>query len=358
MSQGIRALFATDWTIDLGSTQVTVASSRRREPYREPALAARPESAPGRSRVTKRAMTWTGDAAVTALREQPGLQALRPIVHGRVRQADVLDLLLEGMIRRARGAAGWSRWFPSMTGLLVPPGLSGEDRMRSRDLALRHGLGHVRLIEMTLASAHGCGLALNEPGGQMVVDIGGGKVCVTALSMGGVVSWHWAETGGLDLDAALALHVERRYQVRISLFESERVKLDVGSAYPLDQPRAMEVYGVQTRSGLYQKVTLDDSEVRDVLADACEPLVQALHQGFKAVPPELASDILREGVVLTGGGALLPGLTDFLAERTGLRFRVARDPVNATLRGAQTLLWLGWRSGDTDVTAGGARTPA
>ena len=354
MSQGIRAFFATDWTIDLGSSQITIGNSRRPEPWREPALAARPDVPQGRSRAAKRATLLTGEEARTALSEQGGLQAVRPIRHGRVQHPEALDLLLEGMLRRARWAAGWTRWFPSVTGMLVPPGLSQEDRMRSRDLALRQGLGHVRLIDMALAPAHGCGLALNQPGGQMVVDIGGGKVCLAALSMGGVVAWHWSETGGLSLDEALAAYVERRYQVRISLFEAERVKVEFGSVYPQDRPRAMEVYGVQTRSGLYQKVTLDDSEVRDVLSDACEPLVQALHQGFKAVPPELASDILRAGVVLTGGGALLPGLTDFLSERTGLTYRVAHDPVNATLRGAQTLLWMGWRSGDSDLTASGA----
>jgi rod shape-determining protein MreB len=354
MSQGIRAFFATDWTIDLGSSQIAIGNSRRPEPWREPALAARPELPPGRARTGKRAMMWTGEAALIALREQSGLRAVRPVQHGRVVNPEALDLLLEGMLRRARGAAGWTRWFPSVTGMLVPPGLSRENRMRSRDLAQRQGLGHVRLIDMALAPAHGCGMALNEPGGQMVVDIGGGKVCLAALSMGGIVSWHWSETGGIALDEALARHVERRYQVRISLFEAERVKLEFGSVYPQDRPSTMEVYGLQTRSGLYQKVTLDDSEVRDVLGDACEPLVQALHQGFKAVPPELASDILREGVVLTGGGALLPGLTDFLAERTGLTYRIAHDPINATLRGAQSLLWLGWRSGESDLTASGA----
>ena len=353
MPRGIKAFFASDWTIDLGSSQIAIAYSRRSEPWREPAMVARPAAPQGRSRAARRSAVWTGVAALAALHEPGTLQAIRPIQHGRVLFPEDLDLLLEAVLRHARGAANWTRWFPSATGLLVPPGLSREDSMRSRDLALRQGLGRVRLIDMPLAMAHGCGLALNQPGGRMVMDIGGGKVCLAALSMGGIVSWHWSETGGFSLDEAQAAYVERRYQVRISLFEAERVKMEFGSVYPQDRPRATEVFGLQSRSGLYQKVTLDDSEVRDVLSDACEPLVQALHQGFKAVPPELASDILNEGVVLTGGGALLSGLTDFLAERTGLTFRIAHDPLNATLRGAQSLLWMSGRQGESDLAASG-----
>jgi rod shape-determining protein MreB len=354
MPQGIRALFGTDWTIDLGSSEIAVGCSRRGLLWREPALAACPEAVPGRTRAAKRTPLWAGAAAQAALGEHPGLRAVRPIVHGRVRDPEALDVLLESVLKRARAAAGWSRWFPSITGLVVPPGWAEDERMLWRDLALRQGMGHVRLIDLALAVAHGCGLALDEPGGQMVMDLGGGKVCLAALSMGGVVSWHWCETGGLSLDEALADHVARRYQVRISPFEAERVKLELGSVYPQAEPRVVEAYGVQTRSGLYQKIVMDDSEVRDVLSDACEPVVQALQQGFKAVPPELASDILREGIVLAGGGALLPGLAEFLSERTGLSFRVAHDPRNAVMRGAQALVALGGRYAEPEPAARGA----
>jgi rod shape-determining protein MreB len=271
---------------------------------------------------------------------------IQPVSHGRVADDEALDLLLEALLRRARAGFGWTRFFPSATGLLAPPGLSEEERLRLRDVALRQGLSAVRLIDLAAAAAQGSDLALKEPRGQMVVDFGGGKTCVTTLSMGGIVACHWSKGGSQALDEALAAYVEQRYQVRVSLFEAERAKIAIGSVYPFERPRALELFGIQMRSGSPHRVSLDDSEVRDVLADACEPLVQALQSGFRAVPPELASDILREGIVLAGGGALLPGLPEFLEERTGLRFRLARDPINAVMRGALSLLWAGPRAGD------------
>ena len=302
-----------------------------------------------RGRPARRLGTWTGAAA---LAEYPSAQTIRLVKHGRVARPELLDLLIESMLRRARSGLGWTRFFPAATGVLVPPGLSEEERMRLADVALRQGLAGVRLVDLTAAAAEGGGVAKDDPRGRMVVDFGGGKTCITVLSMGGIVSWHWSKAGSLALDEALAAYVARRYQVRISPIEAERVKIEIGSVYPLDQPRAREVVGVQNRSGNPHKVSLDDSEVRDVLTDGCEPLVQALHQGFKAVPPELASDILREGVVLAGGGALLRGLPDFLEERTGLRFRVAHDPINAVLRGGMALLVADGRAGEEGPAAG------
>ena len=261
---------------------------------------------------------------------------IRPVRYGRVVDGEALDALLEPLLRRAR-----SRGFPpalrTRAALLVPPGLDDEEQLRLKEIGLRHGLGTMRLLDAATAAARGAGLALNEPGGQMVIDIGGGKVCVAAVSMGGVVSWHWSEFGGEELDLALMEYMESRYQVRVSQREAERVKLELGSVYPFKEPGRIEAVGFQTRSGLEQKVGLDDGELRDVLVDACEPLVQAIEHGFKVVPPEVASDIFHAGVALVGGGALLWGLPKFLEERTGLPFRVAPEPLDALIRGGHSL---------------------
>jgi rod shape-determining protein MreB len=297
---------------------------------------------------TVRRTTWVGEEARTAARESPAVQVVRPVVRGRIGAHEALDLVLEPLLRRARAAFGLSRFFPAMTGLLAPSGLTDEESLHVREAGLRHGLSGVRLIDQAAAAAEGCGLSSDAPGGHMVVDFGGGKTCVTVLSMGGIVARHWSGTGSLDLDSAIVAYAERRHRLRISQFEAERIKHEIGSVYPLKQPRATEVIGVQSRSGNPHKIGMDDSEVRDVLIDACEPLVQALQQGFKTVPPEMASDILRDGVMLAGGGALLPGLPEFLGERTGLRFRVVEDPINAVIQGAVNLLWASARAEDEE----------
>ena len=288
-----------------------------------------------RGRSPKGRGLW-GGGAVDGNGEPVPPPAIHPVRHGRVVDGEALDAVLEPLLRRAR-----SRGFPpalrTRAALLVPPGLDDEEQLRFKEIGLRHGLGTMRLVDAVMAAARGAGLALNEPGGQMVIDIGGGKVCVAAVSMGGVVSWHWSEFGGEALDLALMEHMETRYQVRVSQREAERVKTELGSVYPLKEPGRIEAVGIQTRSGLEQKVGLDDGELRDVLVDACEPLVQAIEHGFKAVPPEVASDISRAGVALVGGGALLRGLPKFLEERTGLPFRVAPEPLDALIRGGQAL---------------------
>jgi len=326
---------------------------RRRLLLREPSLVATVEVQAARGRPARRPSTWAGAEARTACLENPAVQAVRPIVRGRVAHPGALDLVLESLLRQARAGYGLSRFFPAMTGLLVPYGLTEEERLRARDVALRHGLSGVHVIDQQAAAAEGSGLNFQDPGGRMVVDFGGGKTSVTVLSMGGVVASHWSDTGSLDLDEALSRYVERRHRLRISQFEAERIKIEIGSVYPGERPRGIDVVGVQTRSGNPHKVSMDDGEVRDVLIDGCEPLVQALQQGFKTVPPELASDILRAGVTLLGGGALLRGLPEFLGERTGLRFHVVDDPLNAVVRGAVRVLWASTRADDEERAAKG-----
>jgi rod shape-determining protein MreB len=157
---------------------------------------------------------------------------------------------------------------------------------------------------------------------------------VVVFTLGSRVAWHWCPQGGRDLDEAIMAHVEHRHRLRLHPGTAEAIKLALGSVYPRARPETLEIPGFDTATGVEKKVTLDDNELRDLLIDGCEPLVMAIHQSFDGVPPELAADISQGEITLVGGGALLSGLPLFLAERTGLRFRVADDPINAAIRGA------------------------
>ena len=322
--------------LDLGSTHVVLSSRHRDLVLRQRNRVRLPGNAPAGKAVSKRARSGRPDHNPFPASPKPEL--ISPVRHGRVANSEAMDSLLEGLLHEARGGH-WLSWIiKGTTGLVTPPILDDEERLRLEDLAHRHGLTSTRLIDLGQALAGGCGIDPQRPRGQMVIDIGGGKTFIAVYSLGGIVAWHWADVGGEILDQGLADYVERRYQIQLPPEEAERVKIELGSVYPQERPQRTDALGVQTRSGLPQKITLDDSEVRDVLVDGCERLVLAIHHGFKKVPPEMTSDIALDGVILCGGGALLRGLPDFITERTGLPVRLAPDPINASIRGGAGLM--------------------
>ncbi len=222
--------------------------------------------------------------------------------------------------------------------LPLPPGTT-EAQRRLHHQALRgFGLKTIQVADAALAAAWGCGMDISGVGGSMVMDLGGGKTSIAAFTMGEPVARHWFPFGGADLDQAIARHVEERFRVRLTPSQAERVKLSIGSLYPLGERRTLALSGEDTANGVVKNFTVDDNEIRDVLVDACEPLVMNIQQGFEQLSPELAADIVQKGVVMVGGGALMPGLPEFLHDRTGIRFAPAADPVHAIIQGGVILM--------------------
>jgi rod shape-determining protein MreB len=214
------------------------------------------------------------------------------------------------------------------------------------------GLSRMVALSTPLAAARGCGLALDAPRGHMLIEIGAGKTTLAVLSLGGLVACQTVPFGGLDLDRAILNDVERRLHVALTAETATGIKHRYGSVYPRDRPETIEAHGLDSRTGRERRVLLDDNQLRELLVDGCEPLVLAIQRTFEQVPPELAGDIARQGVLLLGGGALLQGLPEFLGERTGVDYRVVDAPAERSREGARALLHEALRPPPGSRTAG------
>lgn len=189
-----------------------------------------------------------------------------------------------------------------------------------------------------MAAAIGCGLPVQEPSGSMVVDIGGGTTEVAVISLGGIVTHRSVRVGGDELDEAIVQHVRRQYNLLIGERTAEEVKHTIGSAYPMDEHRTMDVRGRDLVTGLPKTVTLSSDEVREAMAEPISAIVEAVRVTLERTPPELAADVMERGIMLAGGGALVRGMDKLLSEETGMPIHVADDPLTAVVRGTGAVL--------------------
>lgn len=338
---GFAPLFNQRFAIDPGSAVVRLAAEAG-PVIQEPCLVSlsvrRPP--PGRRRRAAVPAEQVRLLAVGSAVEPPPLgdedtvRIVRPVARGRIADVEALDWVLRRLYRRA--PIGYLRKTVLGVRMLLvgSPHLTEQEEAGFRELLRDYGFSRVPIVSAPLAAALGAGIDPERSLGQMVIDIGAGHTTVATFTLGSIAAWHWAPTGGYDLDQAVAEHLQRRHRIRVHPLVAEAVKCRLGSVYPLSKPASLDVVGFDPATGVEKKVALDDNDLRDVLIDGCEPLVLAIHQSFEGVPPELAADIAQGEITLVGGGALLAGLPEFLAERTGLRFRVAPDPVDVAIRGA------------------------
>jgi rod shape-determining protein MreB len=272
-------------------------------------------------------------AAELEWKNDNGAHWIRPVAHGRI----VEPLAMKAVMRKLIGQTQLNRLRSFLLGsrisLVVSPHLDENERRKHMEALHGFGVRKIELVDSTLASAMGCGLDLSGIAGRMILDFGGGKTSVAAFAMGELTAWSWAPFGGGELDRALMAYIEHRHRVRLTATQAESLKLTLGSLYPGQKPAAAMLAGTDSVSGVEKNFRVDDNEIRDVLVDACEPLVMIIQQVFEQLSPEMAGDIAQEGVAVVGGGALLAGLPEFLMDRTGLRFQPARDPLNAVIRG-------------------------
>ncbi|MFA7186410.1 MAG: rod shape-determining protein MreB, partial [Victivallales bacterium] len=198
--------------------------------------------------------------------------------------------------------------------------------------------GEVFLIEEPMAAAIGVGLPIGEPEGSMIVDIGGGTTEVAVISLYGIVGARSVRVGGDELDAAICQHMKRVYNLMVGERTSERIKIEIGSAYPVHEEETMEVKGRDLVSGLPKTVKITASEIRIALQEPIASIVEAVRGTLERCPPELAADLIDRGIMLAGGGALLKGLDRLIVEETGLPVFVAEDPLKAVALGTGVML--------------------
>ena len=271
-----------------------------------------------------------GDEASQMVGRTPGrIQAVRPLRQGAVTDPEITERLLRLLLHRA----GASRVHRPLVLLCVPSVITEVERRAVTDAARRAGAAGTRLLEQPLAAALGAGLRISEPLGTMVLDIGGGTTEAAVLSLGGVVARRALRVGSFDIDAAIQAFVKREHGIVIGEPTAEDIKLAIGSAWPGEDEVRAEVRGRDLVSGLPRSVMVTPADVRaaidDVVATMCGAAVACLGQ----VPPDLATDLVDEGIHLVGGGALLAGLDRRLAAVTGLPVHVVDDPLRSVVLG-------------------------
>jgi rod shape-determining protein MreB len=220
----------------------------------------------------------------------------------------------------------------------VPSGITPVENRAVKDSAKRAGAGDVLLVEEPMAAAIGVGLPVGEPSGSMIVDIGGGTTEVAVISLSGIVGARSVRVGGDELDASICQHMKRAYNLMIGERTSERIKIEIGSAYPVKDDATLEVKGRDLVSGLPKTIKISGVEIRTALQEPITSIIEAVRSTLERCPPELAADLIDRGIMLAGGGALLDGLDRLIVEETGLPVFVAEDPLSAVARGTGIML--------------------
>ncbi|MBF0415130.1 MAG: rod shape-determining protein [Magnetococcales bacterium] len=327
MFNKLMGLFSTDMAVDLGTANTLVYVRGRGVVLSEPSVVAIHENPRGVRKVLA-----VGNEAKRMLGRTPGnIVATRPLRDGVIADFTVTEAMLKHFIRKVHKR----RLFYSPRIILcVPYGATPVERRAIRESADTAGAREVYLIEEPMAAAIGAGLPVTEATGSMVIDIGGGTTEVAIISLGGIVYSRSIRVGGDKMDEAIVAHVRRKYQLLIGESTAENIKIQVGSAYPMAERLQVEVKGRDLVNGVPKHQIIGDQEVLEALAEPINAIVEGVRTALERTPPELASDIVDRGIVLTGGGALLRGLDHLLSEETHLPVFIAEDPLSCVVMGS------------------------
>ncbi len=323
-------MFARDLAIDLGTANTLVYAQGEGIVLDEPSIVAIAQA--------DQSLVAAGHEAKAMVGRTPsGIRSVRPLKDGVIADLDVAQKMLQHFIGRTMGR-GASLLRPRIV-ISVPYGITQVERRAVRDSALQAGAREVFLIEEPTAAAIGAGMPIQEPGGNLILTIGGGTTEVAVISMSGVVHCVSLRTAGDEMDESIMQYVRKHYNLLIGERQAEVVKLALGSAWKTDRPStSTEVKGRDMIDGVPKTVTISEEEVREALREPIERIVDTVRACLERTPPELAADIVEKGIVVSGGGALLPGIDELLRRETNLPVAVADDPLTCTVRGAARLL--------------------
>ena len=315
--------FTRDIGIDLGTANTLVYVRGKGIVKREPSVVA----LDARNKNVKA----VGNEAKSMIGRTPGsISAVRPLKDGVIADFEVTSEMLRYFIREAVRTSLFTR-----TRLLVciPSGVTEVERRAVEEAACEAGARDVKLIDEPMAAAIGAGLRVEEPAGCMVVDIGGGTTEVAVISLGDIVNKCSVRTAGDDFDEAIISYIKKKYNLLIGERTAEDIKIRIGSAFPCDDEQEMEVKGRNLLDGLPKSIIINSSEVREALADPISAIVDAIRFTLDSTPPELSADIIDNGIMLTGGGALLRGLDMLINRETGISVNVAEHPLDCVVMG-------------------------
>lgn len=326
--KGFKSLFGfgkmtKDMGIDLGTANTLVYIKGQGIVVREPSVVA--------IRDDSKQVLAVGEEAKRMIGRTPGnIVAIRPMKDGVIADFDVTQSMLSYFIQKAAAKKGV---VSPRIAICVPFGVTEVEKRAIEEAARQAGAKDAFLIEEPMAAAIGAGLRIEEPEGNMVVDIGGGTSEIAIISLGGIVTAKSIRLGGDELDEAIVSYVKKEYSLMIGERTAENVKITIGSAYKEGEEIEMEIRGRDLITGLPKTMQISSSEVRDALREPVNSIVDGIKSTLEKTPPELASDIMENGIMLTGGGALLKGLDKLVKEETGMPVKIAENPLDCVAIG-------------------------
>ena len=324
----IVGLFSRDIGIDLGTANTVLYVRGEGIVVNEPSIVA--------IRRDSHEVLAVGNEAKRMLGRTPGtIDAIRPMKDGVIANFDITESMLRYFIRNVHDRR--TLISPRIV-IAVPAGITEVERRAVKDSAERAGARKVFCIEEPMAAAIGVGLPVHEPQGNMIVDIGGGTTEVAIMSLSGIVFSRSVRIGGDELDEAIVQYMKRVYNLMIGERTAEDIKIALGSAYPLDEEITLDIRGRDLGAGLPKTVVVTSQEIRQAMSDPIESIVGAVRYALERCPPELSSDLIDRGIVLSGGGALLKGIDKLIEEETGLAVHIADDPLCSVALGTGKII--------------------
>lgn len=322
------SLFSVDIAVDLGTANTLIHVRDKGIVLNEPSIVAYRRS-------TSRVEAIGHEALMMHERTHKDIETVRPLNDGVIADFTYAEKLITGLIKRVK-----PNWFSSIGRMVicVPSGITEVERRAVKEAGLAAGAREVKLIDEPMAAAIGIGLHVDEPVGNMIVDIGGGTTEIAVIALNGIVIDESIRVGGNELDAAVVQYFKKHHNLLIGTRTAERIKCEIGSATKLETELELSVKGRDLVTGVPKTRVVSSEDVREALRPAVNQIAAAVVRALEATPPELGGDVLERGIMLTGGGGLLKGLDEYLRERTELPVFVADDPLTAVVRGTGRVL--------------------
>jgi rod shape-determining protein MreB len=318
-----------DLAIDLGTANTLVYLKGKGIIVQEPSIVVVNKLTGKIEAVGRRAKEMLGKTPANIL-------SIRPMRDGVIADFEIAEKMLDYFIKQATNNRGFLLRPRIVIG--IPTGITQVERRAVKDVAMRAKASEVYLVEQPMSAAVGADLPISDPTGNMVVDIGGGTTDIAVISLNGIVFNHSIRVAGNEMDEAIIQFLKKKYNLLIGERTAELVKIQIGSAYPLDQPLTMEIKGRDLREGIPKTIVVDDQEIREAIEDVIAAIINAIRIALEKTPPELSADIIDHGVILTGGGALLKNLDKRIREETQLPVFITENPLTTVVLGAGKML--------------------